>query len=322
MRFSEFRNAVGGALVLYDPPIEPPNTVLLPATNGVTITGNRFLEPNVVGILIGRNGIFVENFPTIPLPWTVCDVPASAPLASTAEVPHNITISNNIFTRSWTGALALNNSRQTTIQNNTFTDNYQRPYDVSGGSMNTTACDYDTRILNNKFTAWGLNLPTVGPGARSTQALELHGLKELVQGNEFNGYPNNVILARSVNDLTIDGNFIVANGRGVGNAESGIDIWNQGGLRITSKIRIQNNTISNPVPGFQALPYGVRFGEHRCDPPIAPLDCTITPSLSLIQDVAVTANQFINFVVPYCTVSGVMGSSPAWSLQNGFLQCP
>ena len=130
--------------------------------------------------------------------------------------------------------------------------------------MNTTSCDYDTQILNNKFFGWGLNLL---PG-RSTQALELHGLKELVQDNTIQGYPNDVILARSVRDLTVNRNTIQQNGWVVGNTDSAIDIWNQAGNRRTTSVTISNNTISNslvpPATVPASLRYGIRIYQHQC----------------------------------------------------------
>ena len=317
IRYSEFRNAVGAALAIYGSNI-----------GGVTVTWNRFYEPNVVGILIGNNGVWDvkvgPNAPDFDTPQhTYCDVLSGGlPAAATANVPHNILISQNGFTRSWTGAIALNRSRQVVVQDNSFTDNYQRPYDSSGGTMNTTECDYDTKILGNGFDGTGLN-----PGSGySTQALELHGLKELVQNNTIRGYPYNAILARSTKDLVINtNNTLEGNGRASDNAESGIDIWNVVRNRVTTGVTIESNTITNtsPSPGMPGrLPYAVRFSSRACESNAPPVpNCEARADLSVINSVQITANQLIGMIsAAYCVMNDVMAPI-GWSLQAGGVTC-
>ncbi len=316
IRNSEFRNAVGSALTIYNS-----------NQNTITVTGNRFVEPNLVGILIGNNGVWDGSVgPNAPQHYTpqhtYCDLISSGlPAAATADVPRNLLISSNTFLRSWTGAVALNRSRLVTVLGNQFIDNYQRPYDFSCGTMNTTECDYDTRIEGNVFSGDGLILAS----GYSTQALELHGLKETVHDNVIRGYPNNAILARSTKDLVITSNTIERNGRALDNDQSGIDIWNQVSNRVTSNVLIQGNTITNAStsPGLPGnLPFAARFSQHACEgsgaPPVA--DCTL-PSLSVINNVQVTSNQFVGMTnAPYCVMPNVMAAT-GWNLQVGMFQC-
>ena len=317
VRDSEFRNAVGAALVIYDP---PPNTAT--ATNGVTISGNLFVEPNLVGIQIGKNGMWNGPSATQECDSMVQAPPPAPPgtmvlAASLGKVPSNISISGNFFLRSWTGSLALNNSRLVTIHSNVFEDNYERPYDLSGGTMNTTSCDYDTKILANTFTGWGLT------GANYTQALELHGHQELVQGNTIRGYPYDAIIARSINGLVVDNNILEANSR-LGD-ESGINIWNHGDLRRTTGVTIKNNAFVNPTPASsgKGLLYGVRIGRHTCDDPAPPPYLTVTEcefatsaNLSQINGVQQINNYFIGMRIgSYCAASGAIGMGwqpPSW----------
>ena len=317
IRYSEFRNAISSAIAIYGSNI-----------NGVTITWNRFVEPNLVGILIGNNGVWNGNVgPNAPQFYTpqhtYCDVISGGlPAAATADVPRNILISLNVFLRSWTGAVALNRSRQVVVQDNSFTDNYQRPYDSSGGTMNTTECDYDTKILGNIFSGAGLNL---GSGY-STQALELHGHKELIQNNTIRGYPYNAILARSTKNLVIDtNNTLEGNGRATDNTQSGIDIWNQVSNRMTTGVTIQGNTITNTssagVPG--RLPFALRFSTHACEgsgaPPVQ--DCADTPGFSVINSVQVLSNLFSGMTsAAYCVMNNVMAPN-GWNLQSGWTSC-
>ena len=338
IRDSEFRNAISTALLIYAPNID-----------GVTITGTRFVEPNLAGILVGNNFVWDGGSAPNYIPQHAfllpngqpggCDVLAGGlPAAATADVPRNILISWNIFLRSWTGALALNRSRQVTVQYNSFTDNYQRPYDDGGGSMNTTECDYDTKIVGNIFNAAGLNLPE----GKGTIALELSGIKEYVEGNTIQGYPSTMIVARNSKDLSIIGNNQL-NGNGRLNfrtedpvstdarvrQDSGIELWNQYKFRAMTGVKIENNTIANPSMAG-TFPYAIRVRRHSCSPVLAPdpgNQCSMSQTQSWVYGLRVKGNTFNNMsVAPYCIMSGVkppqgLPEFPDWDLQGGWATC-
>ena len=318
IRDSEFRNAISRALLIYASNI-----------NGVTITGTRFVEPNLVGILVGNNFVWDGGQPPNMVPQhPFCDaLSGGLPAAAVADVPRNIVISWNIFLRSWTGAVALNHSRQVNVQYNLFTDNYQRPYDAGGGTMNTTECDYDTKILENVFNVSGLNLPV----CKGTVALELNGIKEDVQGNTMKGYPSAVVIARNSKDLRITGNQMEDNGRTIIDTfvYAGIELWNQYKFRAATGIVIENNTITNPSsppPTTGTLAYGVRLSRHTCEPPLVP-DSTVLPcgqdtNQDLIYNVRIMGNTLTNMsMAPYCITSGTQTSTPPWTLQAGGVTC-
>lgn len=233
-------NAIGRALLIWGPDIE-----------NVRVLNSEFIEANLTGILIGRDGVWPPNQEG----HLSCD-PGNA--AATANVPRYITIQNNTFFRSWTGATSQNDARSVVYRSNSFVDNYYQPYDQGGGTVNDEVCVYNTQFLGrNYFDARGVD--------KDTSALELHGINTAVQAEgsertEIRNYWHYGIIARSIRNLTIRGAIVEDNVRVPGVDWGGIQIWNVPSRRLSSDISILDSTIRNSVGNSQA--FAVRFKDR------------------------------------------------------------